>query len=270
MGHKQIIFIPHAPVGRGHLNSLVHTHILGFLSLKFSFLGTLVTPASTDLQQTEISSPSPHASSPFSLFRNNKPCTSSVSGRDERVMTIYYMRVQMKRGRAVLEDPEEGGLEPSSKKMKIEEMTYIEKGFENIPFSQMSTKRPLINCRPYLDSRAQKKEEVERPAMPSALQVYHRARNPEWLVTRHSGFRCMACCRIFPSLEVLKEHVKHGFKEGFSCHTFHLALACLKQKNWKEEEEGNQEGSISDTSSKNILLRRPTHTKKDCSSVLKK
>lgn len=212
-----------------------------------------MTPVSMDLQQAETSSPSPHASSPFSLFGNNKPCTSLIPGRDERVMTVYYMRVQMKRGRVVLGDPEEG-LEPSSKKMKIEEMTYTEKVFENIPFSQMSMKRPLMDCRPDTDSGAQKKKKVERPAMPPSLRVYSRASNPAWLVAHKSGFRCMACCRIFPSLEVLKEHVRHGFKEGFSCHTFHLALTCLKHKYWKEEEKGNQEGNISEAGRKNMLL----------------
>lgn len=222
------------------------------------------------MEQAEISSPSPHASPRLCLLSNNKPCTSLVPGRDERVMTIYYMRVQMKRGRAVLEDAEEGGLEPSSKKMKMEEMTYIEKVFENTPFSRVCMKRPLIGCRPYLDHRAQKKEKVERPATPPALQAYPRASNPAWLLAHNSGFKCMACCRIFPSLEVLKEHVQHGFKEGFSCHTFHLTLASLKRKYCKEEEKGDQEGNISDATRKNMFLGRQCHTNKDSFLVLKR
>ncbi|KAK1345046.1 hypothetical protein QTO34_013751 [Cnephaeus nilssonii] len=118
-------------------------------------------------------------------------------------------------------DEDEEGLEPPSKKIKMEEMTYIGKVHENVFISHMSEKKPPIDHEHNLESRAQEKgEEADHPAQPPALGGYPSAKTPEWLVALDSGFRCMACCRVFPSLEVLQEHVEYGVMEGFSCHAF--------------------------------------------------
>nr|KAF6355226.1 hypothetical protein mMyoMyo1_011415 [Myotis myotis] len=129
--------------------------------------------------------------------------------------------------------------------IKMEEMTYIEKIHENVPITHMSENKPLIDHEHNLESRAQeKREEADSPAQPTALDGYPSAKTPEWLVALDSGFRCMACCRVFPSLEVLQEHVECGVREGFSCHAFHNAMARLKHKDLKEDEQENQGGNM--------------------------
>ncbi|KAK1345037.1 hypothetical protein QTO34_013741 [Cnephaeus nilssonii] len=193
-------------------------------------------PISQDSEQTENSSDYSHTYIPSHALNNNEPFMSPVHGTDLRLMKIYYMRVQLKRDMAVLCHTEEG-FEPPSKKIKMEEMTYIGKVHKNVPFSYMSEKKTLIAREPILDSKAQEKSgEGESPAQHPPLDGYPSAKMPEWLVALDSGFRCMACCRIFPSLEVLQEHVECGVREGFSCHAFHRAMARLKHKEHKKSE----------------------------------
>uniref|UniRef100_G1Q2P6 Family with sequence similarity 170 member A n=1 Tax=Myotis lucifugus TaxID=59463 RepID=G1Q2P6_MYOLU len=159
-----------------------------------------------------------------------------LQGTDLRLTTIYYTRVQLKRGVAVLCHTQER-LEPPSKNIKMEEMTYIEKIHENVPMTHMSENKSLIDHEHNLESRAQEKREE------ADLDGYPSAKTPEWLVALDSGFRCMACCRVFPSLEVLQEHVEYGVREGFSCHAFHNAMAHLRYKDLKEDEQENQGGN---------------------------
>ncbi|KAF3821470.1 hypothetical protein GH733_009512 [Mirounga leonina] len=186
------------------------------------------------------SSPSPHTSFPFHLVHDPTPSVSSVHTEEEELMKVYYMRVQMKRGVAVLCDPEEG-LEPPSKKIKIEEMTIPEKIQEEVTPSHVCTKELLTDSESSWNNEAQEeKEEADCPAEPPPVEECSRAKTPEWLVALDSGFRCMACCRVFPSLEALQEHVQHGVSEGFSCHTFHMALTWLKNKNRGEKEKSRQ------------------------------
>nr|XP_035945806.1 protein FAM170A-like isoform X1 [Halichoerus grypus]XP_035945807.1 protein FAM170A-like isoform X1 [Halichoerus grypus]XP_035945808.1 protein FAM170A-like isoform X1 [Halichoerus grypus] len=186
------------------------------------------------------SSPFPHTSFPFHLVHDPTPSVSSVHTEEEELMKVYYMHVQMKRGVAVLCDPEEG-LEPPSKKTKIEEMTFPEKIQEEVIPSHVCTKEFLTDSESSWNNEAQEeKEEADCPAEPPTVEECSRAKTPEWLVALDSGFRCMACCRVFPSLEDLQEHVQHGVSEGFSCHTFHMALTWLKNKNRREKEKSRQ------------------------------
>ncbi|CAK7293707.1 Protein FAM170A [Vulpes lagopus] len=181
-------------------------------------------------EQHETSSPFPYVSFPFHLVSSTKPSEPSVRPQKERLMKIYYMHVQMKRGVAVLSDPEEEQ-EPPSKKARLEEMTFPEKVHTEVTPSHVCTKELLTGSESSWNSEAQEeKEEADSPAETPAMEECPRAKTPEWLVALDSGFRCMGCCRVFPSLEALQEHVQHGVTEGFSCHKFHLALAWLKSK----------------------------------------
>ncbi|CAK7293281.1 Protein FAM170A [Vulpes lagopus] len=181
-------------------------------------------------EQHETSSPFPYVSFPFHLVSSTKPSEPSVQPQKERLMKIYYMHVQMKRGVAVLSDPEEEQ-EPPSKKARLEEMAFPEKVHTDVTPSHVCTKELLTGSESSWNSEAQEeKEEADSPAETPAVEECPRAKTPEWLVALDSGFRCMGCCRVFPSLEALQEHVQHGVTEGFSCHKFHLALAWLKSK----------------------------------------
>lgn len=65
---------------------------------------------------------------------------SAALGAGERVMTIYYMHVQMKGGVAILYNTEKG-FKPPSKKIKMQKMSYIEKVHKNIPCSHAAVKK---------------------------------------------------------------------------------------------------------------------------------
>ncbi|KAK1335289.1 hypothetical protein QTO34_004874, partial [Cnephaeus nilssonii] len=141
---------------------------------------------------------------------------------------LYACTIEKGCGRLI---PHKGRVGASLKKDQNGRNDLLGKVHKDVPFSPMSEKKHLIAREPMLDSRAQEKRgEADRPAQPPAVGGYPSAKTPEWLVALDSGFRCMACCRVFPSLEVLQEHVECGVREGFSCHVFHRAMAHLKYK----------------------------------------
>nr|KAF6379008.1 hypothetical protein mMyoMyo1_009878 [Myotis myotis] len=207
-------------------------------------LKDLVQPrSSSDFSYTSISS---HSAS------NKDPFMSSVHGTDLRLMKIYYMHVQMKRGVAVLCQTEEGW-EPPSKKTKIEEMTYIKEVHKNVPLSHMPGKNLLIFSEPRVDSGAQeKREKADYHAKPPNLVVYRRVQVQKAL---ESGFRCMACCHVFSTLELLQEHVENGIREGFSCHVFHRAMARMRYKRLKMKNKKLMKATLSGQEEKHFDMK---------------
>ncbi|XP_076999560.1 uncharacterized protein LOC143668864 isoform X1 [Tamandua tetradactyla] len=192
-------------------------------------LGSSEMPQPQDSEQEDTSSPLPYVTVPF--HPTCKTCMPSIHvTKEEKLMNIYYMRVQMKRGVAVSWDNSEKGVGPPLKKTKMEEMTCPEETHTGVTQSYAPTRELLTESESNLEIEAQEKsEEADEVEIP-ALEESSRAKTPDWLVALDSGFRCMGCCRVFPSLEVLQEHVQHGINEGFSCQAFHLALALLKKK----------------------------------------
>ncbi|XP_054836300.1 spermatogenesis-associated protein 46 [Eublepharis macularius] len=55
----------------------------------------------------------------------------------------------------------------------------------------------------------------------------------KWQPLQQNGFKCMACCRMFPSLHSLKTHIKCGLKEGYSCKVYYQKLKALWEKERK-------------------------------------
>ncbi|XP_058162268.1 protein FAM170A-like [Dasypus novemcinctus] len=191
-------------------------------------LGSYDMPRLQDSERGETSSPFPHVSFPFHSVCKTCMYSAHVT-KKERVMKIYYMCVQMNRGVAVLWDAEEG-VEPPRKKTRMEEITCPEKIQVGVIHSSVPTRELLTDSESSLEVEVQEEREEADRAEPPVLEENSRAKTPDWLVALDSGFRCMGCCRVFSSLEVLQEHVEHGINEGFSCQAFHLALAWLKSK----------------------------------------
>ncbi|KAL8177423.1 UNVERIFIED_CONTAM: hypothetical protein K2H54_004512 [Gekko kuhli] len=54
-----------------------------------------------------------------------------------------------------------------------------------------------------------------------------------WQPLQQNGYKCMACCRMFPTLHSLKTHIKCGLKEGFSCKVYYQRLKALWEKEHK-------------------------------------
>ncbi|XP_076972379.1 uncharacterized protein LOC143646856 isoform X2 [Tamandua tetradactyla] len=192
-------------------------------------LGSSEMPQPQDSEQEDTSSPLPYVTVPF--HPTCKTCMPSIHvTKEEKLMNIYYMRVQMKRGVAVSWDNSEKGVGPPLKKTKMEEITCPEEIHTGVTQSYVPTRELLTESESNLEIEAQEESEEADEAEIPALEESPRAKTPDWLVALDSGFRCMGCCRVFPSLEVLQEHVQHGVTEGFSCQAFHLALALLKKK----------------------------------------
>ncbi|XP_020732294.2 protein FAM170A-like [Odocoileus virginianus] len=195
-----------------------------------SCLESTEMPPVLDLEQGETSSPFPQVSLPVNLVNSNKSFMSSVPTKKKRVMEIYYMQVQMEKDLAPLQDTEEG-LEPPEKKIEMEEITCPEETHATFTPSQVTAKELLPDRESGLDIQVRDgRERDEGPAEPQPLEERSKAKTPEGLADLGSGFQCVSCYRIFPSLEALQKHVEHASSEGFICHTFHVALAYLKRK----------------------------------------
>ncbi|XP_016060083.1 PREDICTED: protein FAM170A [Miniopterus natalensis] len=198
-------------------------------------------------EQEETAAFLPHVS--LSYPSSYKTCvTSPYINKGERGMKIYYMQVQVKKGVAVSWESEEIS-ESLKKKPKMEEVNLPADVRVGTPPSAVSTRNLLSDSEP--GGEAKEHEEIAEPDCPPGLPAAEdrpRAKTPDWLVTMETGFRCMACCRVFSTLEILKEHVQFGVREGFSCHVFHLTMAQLRRRvesesiqEKEEEEEGHKD-----------------------------
>ncbi|XP_045650822.1 protein FAM170A [Ursus americanus] len=195
-------------------------------------------------EQGETAPPLHHASSSPSSY---KTCVSSLYvNKEEKGMKIYYMQVQMKKGVAVSWETEETS-ESLEKQPRMEEVTLPEDVRVGTPPSDVSTRNLLSDSEPSGEEKEhEERAESDSPPGSPAVEERPRAKTPDWLVTMEAGFRCMACCRVFSSLEVLQEHVQHGIRDGFSCHVFHLTMAQLTgtaeaESTHEEEEEEKEE-----------------------------
>ncbi|XP_069089450.1 spermatogenesis-associated protein 46-like [Pleurodeles waltl] len=55
-----------------------------------------------------------------------------------------------------------------------------------------------------------------------------------WLPSQQNGHKCMACCRMFPTLHSLQNHIKNGVQDGFSCKAFYRKLKTFWQRDNKQ------------------------------------
>ncbi|XP_028633069.1 protein FAM170A isoform X1 [Grammomys surdaster] len=188
--------------------------------------------------------PSQQASSSCPSY---KTCVSSLCiNKEERGMKIYYMQVQMKKGVAISWDTKETS-ESLEKQPRMEEATLPEGVWVGTPPSEVSTRNLLSDSEPIGEEKEhEEKPESDSPPGSPMVEERPRAKTPDWLVTMENGFRCMACCRVFATMESLQEHVQYGIREGFSCHVFHLTMAQLignveSESTQEEEEDHNEE-----------------------------
>ncbi|XP_006873498.1 PREDICTED: uncharacterized protein C1orf111 homolog [Chrysochloris asiatica] len=65
----------------------------------------------------------------------------------------------------------------------------------------------------------------------------------KWHPAQQNGYKCVACCRMYPTLHSLKSHIKGGFKEGFSCKVYYRKLKTLWGKEQKAQPGDRLSGS---------------------------
>ncbi|XP_019474095.2 spermatogenesis-associated protein 46 isoform X2 [Meleagris gallopavo] len=61
------------------------------------------------------------------------------------------------------------------------------------------------------------------------------AASQEQHVPKH-GYKCMSCCRIFPTLCSVKNHVQRSSQEGYSCKVYYYKLKALLEKEHNVQE----------------------------------
>ncbi|XP_062053469.1 protein FAM170A-like [Lepus europaeus] len=179
----------------------------------------------------------------FHVHLANEPCTPVTHKSKEQIMKVYYMRVQRQELMDAIRHMEET-LVLSRENSRVEELTFSGEVPSEPRLTSVPTEELLTESNSSLDTEAQEEDlEDDNPTEPPALEDRPREKIYERLVYPEGGFKCMACCRVFPSLEVLKEHVQYGVREGFSCYNFHLAYASMKSKDHKraDEEEEKEE-----------------------------
>uniref|UniRef100_A0A4X2JT92 Spermatosis associated 46 n=1 Tax=Vombatus ursinus TaxID=29139 RepID=A0A4X2JT92_VOMUR len=66
----------------------------------------------------------------------------------------------------------------------------------------------------------------------------------KWHPTQQNGYKCVACCRMYPTLHSLKSHIKGGFREGFSCKVYYRKLKTL----WGKEQKARPGDRVSTSS----------------------
>uniref|UniRef100_A0A8B9TGT4 Spermatogenesis-associated protein 46 n=1 Tax=Anas platyrhynchos TaxID=8839 RepID=A0A8B9TGT4_ANAPL len=60
------------------------------------------------------------------------------------------------------------------------------------------------------------------------------------------GYKCRACCRVFPTLWAVKTHIQHSSQEGYSCKAYYRKLKVLleKEKRTKNRAINSQSRSV--------------------------
>ncbi|XP_004408680.1 PREDICTED: putative protein FAM170B [Odobenus rosmarus divergens] len=198
------------------------------------------------------SSPSAQASSEYQSYSQYQSCSScTYDGEDaaQQSTCAFYTHVQTVQGVAVAWETETG-FEPVSRKPRIHQAEFVKRQRRKGSSFEMASNTDLRweleasrnTCCPEQDDT-----ELLGP-LECCLQELRDT--PDWLVTTNSGLRCVACCRVFPTLEALLKHAQYGIQEGFSCQIFfeemlerRRARGQVQELELPEEEQGPSEGS---------------------------
>ncbi|XP_039728287.1 protein FAM170B [Pteropus medius] len=191
------------------------------------------------------SSPSSQSSSEYQSYSQYQSCCSYPYGNEDTTkqsMCAFYTHVQTVQGVAVAWETE-AGFEPISRKPRIHEAEFIKRQRRKGSSFEVASNTDL-----HWDLEASKNNccaeqddtELLGP-LESCLQELRDT--PDWLVTTNYGLRCVACCRVFPTLEALLQHAQYGIQEGFSCQIFFEEMLERRRAQSKEQEEEEEQNS---------------------------
>ncbi|XP_075843465.1 protein FAM170B [Microtus pennsylvanicus] len=193
------------------------------------------------------SSPSSQSSSEYQSYSQYQSWASSRSEEEQNAppesVCALYTHVQTVRGVAVAWETDDG-FEPVTRKPLIREAEFIKrqrrKGSSFEMASNTDLRWELEACKHY----------CPEPEDPVDCCLQELRAPPDWLVTTNHGLRCVACCRVFPTLEALLDHAQHGIRDGFSCQIFFEEM--LERKRARDRRQDQQpveeEQSPSDSS----------------------
>uniref|UniRef100_A0A8C4Y7S3 Family with sequence similarity 170 member B n=1 Tax=Gopherus evgoodei TaxID=1825980 RepID=A0A8C4Y7S3_9SAUR len=141
---------------------------------------------------------------------------------EEEEKSLFYMKVKAVNGVSVAWETG-AGFEAIRKRPRIFKAKYSGgESFAGSDLSSSHTKSELEDVDQEAESGTGGPAE-EAPQQPTGVP-------PEWLLTIEQGVRCLACCRVFPSLEALTQHVKQGLREGFSCRVYYRVLRQIRAR----------------------------------------
>ncbi|KAM6161246.1 protein FAM170A-like [Erethizon dorsatum] len=183
-----------------------------------------------------------HSPSPCPSASNSP---SSSESEKKQAMNDYYTRVPMKRGAAVCGDAEED-LELPQKRRRIARSTIPKKPLPKLSLPYGRDTLSDSEDRSASEIR-EEREGSERPSRPQDQEPGCSTQTPEELEDLEGGFRCMGCRQLFPTLELLKNHLEPGGEEAIAGLNFHLAFDELRQE--REKMIRRQNSEINATSS---------------------
>ncbi|XP_029100678.1 protein FAM170B [Monodon monoceros] len=198
------------------------------------------------------SSPSSRPSSEYQSYSQYQSCSSSTCGGEDTArqsMCAFYTHVKTVQGVAVAWETD-CGFEPVSRQPRIHEAEFIKRQRRKGSSFEMASNTDLRwELEDGKNNTCPEPDDTEL-LVPLECCLQELRATPDWLVTTNHGLRCVACCRVFPTLEVLLEHAQYGIQEGFSCQIFYEELL---ERRWArgqvQEQEPEEEGqSTSDSS----------------------
>lgn len=164
-------------------------------------------------------------------------------------MCAFYTHVKTVQGVAVAWETD-SGFEPVTRQPRIREAKFIRRQRRKGSSFEMASNTDLRwELEASKNNTSSEPEDAELLA-PLECCLQELRDTPDWLVTTNCGLRCVACCRVFPTLEALLEHAQCGIQEGFSCQIFFeemLERRRARDQGQEQEPEEEQE-SASDSS----------------------
>ncbi|XP_038600233.1 protein FAM170B [Tachyglossus aculeatus] len=140
------------------------------------------------------------------------------------LQSVLYTCVKTVKGVAI-EWETEAGFEPVCKRPRVCEAEFVTQLRQErvSPVTDSISTSSRLNDQDFSMENLPQDHDETGTATPQETAEEVRE-TPDWLSTTDYGFRCMACCRVFPSLEALLQHAQHGVQEGFSCHVFYQEM----------------------------------------------
>ncbi|XP_047558891.1 protein FAM170B [Lutra lutra] len=198
---------------------------------------------------SSLSSQSSSEYQSYSQYQSCYSCAYDDADAAQQSVCAFYTHVQTVQGVAVAWETETG-FEPVSRKPRIHEAEFIKRQRRKGSSFEMASNTDLR-----WELEASKNDccpEEDDPELLGSLEccLQELRDTPDWLVTTNYGLRCVACCRVFPTLEALLKHAQYGIQEGFSCQIFfeemlerRRARGQVQEQQLEEEEQSPLEGS---------------------------
>ncbi|XP_076980763.1 protein FAM170B [Tamandua tetradactyla] len=208
------------------------------------------------------SSPSSESSSEYqsySQYQSSVSCMCDSEDAAQQSICALYTHVQTVQGVAVAWETE-AGFEPINRKPRIHEAEFIKRQRRKGSSFETASNTDL-----HWDLEACKNSDCPEPDDAELLGpldccLQELRDTPDWLVTTSYGLRCVACCRVFPTLEALLVHAQYGVQQGFSCQIFfeemlerRRAQGQVQDRPLEEEEKSPSDSSDSSRTHVRVL-----------------